>query len=304
VPLMMTPNYRATGWLGLLLGSRLYFRFDTSTVGTETLFEQQMDAVERELAGRGKIIIHQAGGKGGGGGGGGARVGVAEGVPPAQTGNAVESIEFVQSSPAPAPAPAPVPEPAPAPAPAATVPTTSVSMKHTHWQQQPSPAPAVVQQRGDDHTLALLQLLLEREERTRQEAKAEKAELRQEARAEKAEMDAKLDRLREELRPKPPADIISDEALSALQSRLVALHAAKLCNDEQLYELEDLCADYVELKTAAPGGIVTHELAGMAQGGAAWRLVRLARLSEAIEKDSTFARQAIRKFCTRYEQGR
>ena len=249
---MMEAGYRPTGWLGLLLGSRLYFNFHDSAVKTEALFEQQIDAVERELAGRGK--------------------GAAEGVPPAQT----RALTKPTPTPTPAPAPTPAPTAVPAPIPTTAPPVPASSMPSSIQQQQVvSPAPGMFQHREDD--LTLFQLMLEREDHMRQEAKAE------------------LEQLRDELKPKP---LLSEEALGALQVRLSVLHAAQLLNDEQLHELEDLCADYIELNTEAPGGFVTAELARMSQDGGAWRLVRLARLSAGIEADASFARQAIRKFCS------
>ena len=176
------------------------------------------------------------------------------------------------------------------------MPTRTQRQQQQQQQQQQqvvAPAPGMFEHPGDD--LTLLQLMLEREDRTRQEAKEREERMRQEAKAEKAEMDTKLEELREELKPKP---LLSEDDLCALQVRLSVLHASQLLNDEQLHELEDLCADYIELNTEAPGGFVTPELARMTQDGGAWRLVRLARLSVGIEADASFARQAIRKFCT------
>jgi hypothetical protein len=81
---------------------------------------------------------------------------------------------------------------------------------------------------------------------------------------------------------------------SLIQARLMALHAAKLLADAQFYALEDLCADFIELKAAADG-VVTREMAKMAASGNG--LLRLAALSASIAADASFARQAIRKFC-------
>ena len=51
LPLMMEQGYRATGWLGLLLGTRVYFNFHPAAVATQELFLKQIDAVQRDLGG-------------------------------------------------------------------------------------------------------------------------------------------------------------------------------------------------------------------------------------------------------------
>lgn len=65
-------------------------------------------------------------------------------------------------------------------------------------------------QRSVAHDTPLVQLLLEREDRMRQEAKAERAEHDAKAAAEKLElrqeMQAQLDQLREELKPAALSD--------------------------------------------------------------------------------------------------
>lgn len=106
----------------------------------------------------------------------------------------------------------------------------------------------MVQRSADDPSLVQVlldqqSLMLEHGERTRQEAKAEKAE-----------MNAKIDQLREELKSSPPTPALSNEQLSGLQLRLQALHAPKLLTDEQFIRLEDLCADYIELADAQVSG--------------------------------------------------
>ena len=95
-------------------------------------------------------------------------------------------------------------------------------------------------------------------------------------------------RVREELTPKPPQEAVSDGQLSALQARLAALHEAKLLTDDEAFVLEDLCADYLELK--ADMGTVTQV------NEVGRRLLKLVTLSDGIPKDGTFARQARRKF--------
>ena len=126
-----------------------------------------------------------------------------------------------------------------------------------------SPAPAMPQQTtADDASLVQVlltqqKLMLElREEKSRQDAKVEKAELRQEMEAKmqrhQIEMQERADahyweKMREEL--KPPVEAITKQQLVALQDRLEVLHAAKLlgsAGDDELWALEDIVADYVE----------------------------------------------------------
>ena len=54
VPLMMEEGYRAKGWLGMLLGVRLYYQFYGVVLESEAAFEGKVDELCRELAERGK----------------------------------------------------------------------------------------------------------------------------------------------------------------------------------------------------------------------------------------------------------
>eukprot|EP01048_Picozoa_sp_COSAG05_P002804 COSAG05_NODE_122_length_17611_cov_47.044655_2_plen_321_part_00 len=54
IPMMMEDGYKPTGWLGLLIGTRLYFNFHPAAIETDAAFLQQIDAVVRELGERGK----------------------------------------------------------------------------------------------------------------------------------------------------------------------------------------------------------------------------------------------------------
>ena len=54
---------------------------------------------------------------------------------------------------------------------------------------------------------------------------------------------------------------VSSPQLAALQSRLEAMHAAKLLSDAKPVELEDLCCDVMELETMVAGGQLTIEMA-------------------------------------------
>ena len=107
VPLMMEKGYRPTGWLGLILGTRLWYPFYGSAIETDAGFTQQMDTVVRDIGDRGK---------------GGGRA-VSEGVPPA-------------ASRAPAPAPAPARQAAP---PRASAPATPAAQTAALRAAAPTP---------------------------------------------------------------------------------------------------------------------------------------------------------------------
>ena len=53
VPLMLEEGYRAKGWLGMILGMRLWYGFYGSTLASEGAFEGKMGELCRELGKRG-----------------------------------------------------------------------------------------------------------------------------------------------------------------------------------------------------------------------------------------------------------
>lgn len=95
--------------------------------------------------------------------------------------------------------------------------------------------------------------------------------------------------------PVRPTAVISDEQLSALQARLLAMHAAELLQDEELYHLEDVCADFIAIRSALAGGVVTQDVVhGGGSQGAAALVSTLVGVSEAMSNDGSFARQCRR----------
>ena len=54
VPLKLTDGYEADGWLGLLLGTSLWYAFYGSTLSSESAFESHVDSLARELGDRGR----------------------------------------------------------------------------------------------------------------------------------------------------------------------------------------------------------------------------------------------------------
>jgi hypothetical protein len=239
VPLMMQHGYKPKGWLGLILGTKLYYEFFAAAVDTDDKFMKQMDALTREIGDRGRVKQTTAG----------ARVVVSEGVPPA---------------PAPAPAPralAPL-VPAPAPAPA-TPPRSAALVPSAATDQGYSPSVQMVpMQSSSADALGMVERLLDeaKADRAAMEARLEAkdakmeaklAEQRQEMEAkleatyakaaeEKANMEAKMEAKVAELTAPAPA-AISDDQVAALQARLEALNAAKLLSDEVRAPYSSLC---------------------------------------------------------------
>ena len=129
IPLMMEKGYKPTGWLGLIIGTRLYFDFHSAAVETDAAFMQQIDLVVRDLGERGKPKARSA-----------SRM--SEGAPPGVLSRSLE--------PAPALAPAPAPALAPAPARAPAPPASALAIDHSGFtpsMQLAEPA-SVLQQRG------------------------------------------------------------------------------------------------------------------------------------------------------------
>ena len=126
--------------------------------------------------------------------------------------------------------------------------------------------------------------------------------LREEAKLEKTETKALLSTMRAErevmTRPAPLQEAISAEQLGALQARLTGLFEAKLLAETEYFELEDLHTDYLELRASAPG-VLTKELIYSTDGrsfayGPVVALARLLAVSEGTASDASFARQLRR----------
>ena len=149
VPLMMEEGYRATGWLGLILGARLWYPFYDSAVETDAAFTHQMTMVAREIGERGK---------------GGGRVASREPAPAPQAASPGAS--------SPVPAPAPVPSPAPrtsSTAQSRVAPCSSPSMQLTAPARTHNADDSALVQVLLEHEHKLLMLMLEREEKLRHE---------------------------------------------------------------------------------------------------------------------------------------
>ena len=140
---------------------------------------------------------------------------------------------------------------------------------------------------GGGTSLAELSGLLEimREQADRAEAKMEA--LRKAQRTEAEAQKKEIEKLRSEAaaRPRLAAEVIGEEELAVLQSRLQALHTATLLTDEELYCLEDAIVDCIEVMPTV--GASSPEVA---------KVTKMMLVSAKVPGDATFARQLRRKF--------
>jgi hypothetical protein len=120
-------------------------------------------------------------------------------------------------------------------------------------------------------------------------------QLVEEAQTDRVEMRAELKQLRAALKQPDPHQSelapLTDAQLSALQKRLEGCHAQQLLKDNELWALEDLVADFVEIQAAV--GVITKEILLAFEPAA--KLHALSALSEKIFSDKAFARQVQRK---------
>ena len=58
--MMMAAGYSAKGWLGLILGTRMWYPFWDADQDNDTAFERRLDAVVREIGDRGKLRMSEA----------------------------------------------------------------------------------------------------------------------------------------------------------------------------------------------------------------------------------------------------
>ena len=147
-----------------------------------------------------------------------------------------------------------------------------------------------------DVVLEQQRLMLAREDKIRQDLETKADMARTDAIAGqnelRKEMQQQMEQLREDLTPKAPVAAITEAQLEALQSRLEALHAAKLLDEVTLFALEDCLADFIDATAAC--GIVTAEVVSFSD--AATNVQKMVALSERLPKDAMFARQVRRKF--------
>lgn len=93
-----------------------------------------------------------------------------------------------------------------------------------------------------------------------------------------------MEQLRQQAKPQLARDAISEDQLAALQSRLEALHEARLLTDAELNSLEDAVVDCIEVLPAA-----------FATESKVEKVVKMILVSDAVASDKALARQLKRK---------
>ena len=202
VPLMMQEGYRANGWLGLILGTRLYYSFAGAESDDEAAFEQRMEGLCREIGSRGQPQL-------------------SESVPPARAPAAARASTRAARAPAPAPLPAPA-----APAQLAATPerTFTPSMQGSVSQQQLAIASTGVAQASFGDMIAFM-----REERDTMEAKMREQMREMEAKLAPKEVISaeQIDAVTARLEALHAAQLLSDEELFALEDCMADFVEAK-----------------------------------------------------------------------------
>eukprot|EP01048_Picozoa_sp_COSAG05_P013046 COSAG05_NODE_1353_length_5111_cov_5.861931_3_plen_133_part_00 len=113
-------------------------------------------------------------------------------------------------------------------------------------------------------------------------------EERETAERQRHEMETKLD---EQRRVASAMSCVSEAQLELLQTRLGALHQAKLLSDDEIGALEDCIVDYIDYRSSL-------NPAAAEIGVAAEKVKKMVGLSERMVKDGMLARQLRRKLGT------
>ena len=190
---------------------------------------------------------------------------------------------------------------APAPVPAAPVQTTPSRASLSALDgggSSPSRAMVHDQQLSSSESLALVERLLDEARADREQAKTERAEWEARLEQQRKEMEDRLDAKDVRIQQQQ-SEAITQEQLATLQARIEGLHTAKLLADEELFALEDMIADWVEVQASVVGQVVT-ELALYATAGQPFgvgvKVHKMIKISEVATGDAAFARQLRRKF--------
>eukprot|EP01052_Picozoa_sp_SAG31_P017576 SAG31_NODE_1209_length_9381_cov_2.526611_2_plen_326_part_00 len=286
-------NYRARGWLGLILGSRLWYPFYPAAIDTKAKFLQQIDAVTKEIGDRGrgqpKPVHHET---------------IADAAPSSSSA-AATALPSAQSSLATGPTGIPSQPPA-------------VTLQSSDFVD-PGAAAAMM--------VSVVTRLLEEAKLERHEAKLEGDRLRAQipppveaiSAEDLAGLQARCERIHK-------AGLLDDDGPFDGHSVLFLLPAFSrfLCSVlgldvilvpsrltavgliVGLFAVEDAVADFVDLKTTMVGQPITVEMIRVASSAAsscgafevASMLHRLVALSSVVASDAAFARQLKRKWAS------
>eukprot|EP01052_Picozoa_sp_SAG31_P018834 SAG31_NODE_1350_length_8681_cov_14.408879_2_plen_268_part_00 len=259
IPLMMQEGYHAKGWLGLVLGSRMWYPFFPSAVDTTEKFESAMESLAREIGQRGKRRAATA-----------TAVVPASPMPhtsPADSGGGEAfSPSMAEMSPL------------------AVHRTPSLPIQQ-HGQQDPPPHHTSVAALATTELTTMVTRLMQEQRDMFAEQRDHEARVRHELETQhSAQMDTCLDHQREAL---------AEVQLSAFQMRLDNLRAAELLSDEDLCSLEDAIADFLELRAVATCQGRSSTFGATAE---AIKIHAMMSLSQGLRSDEAVARQLKRKF--------
>ena len=122
----------------------------------------------------------------------------------------------------------------------------------------------------------------------------ERAHLESKLEQQKRELEGKLEQQRQVIeslqaqlaaRPQPAMEVVDEEQLATLQSRLQAMHGSKLLTDDELFSIEDAIVDCVEAMPTAGASASEVE-----------KVAKMLVVSSKVASDGTLARQLRRKF--------
>ena len=124
-------------------------------------------------------------------------------------------------------------------------------------------------------------------ERQRQESEGKLERQRQESEAKVEQQRQMIESLQAQLaaRPQPAMEVVDEEQLAALQSRLQAMHGSKLLTEDELFSIEDAIVDCVEAMPTAGASASEVE-----------KVAKMLLVSSKVASDGTLARQLRRKF--------
>eukprot|EP01052_Picozoa_sp_SAG31_P008665 SAG31_NODE_441_length_15661_cov_17.905423_8_plen_230_part_00 len=124
---------------------------------------------------------------------------------------------------------------------------------------------------------------------------------KKDAEAEKMQMQTDIARLQREIKSQKE-DLITADQIAALQQRLQIMHGKQLVNDDELHHVEDVIADFVELKLLTGNRMITEKMVyhcfpgrSNVQFTIVANLHKLVHLSETLIEDGALARQMRRK---------
>lgn len=218
IPLMMQENFKPNGWLGLLMGTRVWYPFWDAETDDDILFERRVDAVVKEIGERGRSIVY---------------------VPQARQATG----ELSPTQPAAA---------------CGTLGTSSKPLlQHPRRSKTSAPTPNSDQAADNVHSsraiVSLIELIKSEREESRKEIREMQAQMqkwRVEADQQRQSMECMIMEAKlamEQEKYEAVKAQLHAQHLTLLQNRIESMHLAKLLVEEERFELEDTISDSIEL---------------------------------------------------------